>query len=279
MSPPTYTGTLQPNHLRSKGVSVASDENEYTAGPDPGPLSFSCCRRQGAILSLPVPAQREDTVARGDFAKCIVKHIDEWFAFARECGTGISRREDIVLVTGRHLARSWANIVFREGDGKVSFRVWANRNSNVEWQFTPEGANGVAFNIGPSGENLREDQCIFIRGFRVSRFSSRLLPWLQGAAGPAFIPGNDDPEHDMQLTSISGDIHHQDPLHTLLEYITTQAPDCDMALVHDDDLLSIDNASLESLRKDTLMSHLQELAPKIWTIQCGESVPIVIMIQ
>ena len=32
MSPPTYTGTLQPNHLRSKGVSVASDENEYTAG-------------------------------------------------------------------------------------------------------------------------------------------------------------------------------------------------------------------------------------------------------
>jgi hypothetical protein len=120
--------------------------------PDHGPLSFSCCRRQGAILSLPVPAQREDTVARGDFAKCIVKHIDEWFAFARECGTGISRREDIVLVTGRHLARSWANIVFREGDGKVSFRVWANRNSNVEWQFTPEGANGVAFNLGPSGE-------------------------------------------------------------------------------------------------------------------------------
>ncbi len=25
LSPPTYTGTLQPNHLRSKGVSVVSD--------------------------------------------------------------------------------------------------------------------------------------------------------------------------------------------------------------------------------------------------------------
>jgi hypothetical protein len=120
--------------------------------PDPRPPSFSCCSRQGAILSLPVPAQREDTAARGDFAKCIIKHIDEWFAFARECGTGISRREDIVLVTGRHLARSWANIAFQERNEQVSFGVKVNGNSDVEWRFTPEGANGVAYNLGPNGE-------------------------------------------------------------------------------------------------------------------------------
>jgi hypothetical protein len=119
--------------------------------PDPGPISFSCCGRQGAILSLPLPAKCEDTTARGDFAKCIIKHIDEWFAFARESGLGISRREDIILVTGRHLARSWANIAFQERDERVSFRVQAQRNSDVEWQFTPEGAGGVAYNHGPSG--------------------------------------------------------------------------------------------------------------------------------
>jgi hypothetical protein len=178
-----------------------------------------------------LPAQREGTATRGDFAKCIIKHIDEWFAFSRECGSGISRREDIILVTGRHLARSWANVVFHERDERVSFRVQSKRNSGVEWQFTPEGAGGVALNLGPSGEvrlptapppaalkstdhglilstqNLPEDQCIFIRGFRVTRLTSRLFPWLRGAAGPAQIPDDDDPESDMQLLSISGDVH------------------------------------------------------------------------
>ena len=123
-----------------------------TYRPDPGPLSFTCCGRKGAILSLPLPAQREDTAARGDFAKCIIKHIDEWFAFARDRGLGITRREDIILVTGRHLARSWANIAFQERGERVSFRIQAQRNSDIEWQFTPEGAGGVAFNLGPSGE-------------------------------------------------------------------------------------------------------------------------------
>jgi hypothetical protein len=98
-----------------------------------------------------VPAQRQDTAARAAFAKCIIKHIDEWFAFARECDLGISR-EDIILVTGRHLARSWANIAFHNGDEQVSFGVQVSGRSGVNWQFTPEGARGVMFNLGPSGQ-------------------------------------------------------------------------------------------------------------------------------
>lgn len=120
---------------------------------DFGQLSFSCSRRQGAILSLPVPAQREDTAARGAFAKCIIRHIDEWFAFACERELGINR-EDIILVTGRHLARSSANIAFQEsqGDEQMSFGFQVSGVSEVKWQFTPEGARGVAFNLGPSGQ-------------------------------------------------------------------------------------------------------------------------------
>src|SRR6266851_4725964 len=78
--------------------------------PDPEHMRFSCSRRTGAILSLPAPARRQDTLAEGDFSKWIVKNIDVWFAFARRLGFGITRMEDIVLVTGCHLARSWANI-------------------------------------------------------------------------------------------------------------------------------------------------------------------------
>ena len=85
-----------------------------------------------------MPAQRKDATARAAFAKCIIKHIDEWFAFARERNLGISR-EDIILVTGCHLTRTWATIALQEGE-QVSFGVHVSGVSDVMWQFMREGA-------------------------------------------------------------------------------------------------------------------------------------------
>jgi len=90
-----------------------------------------------------------------------------------------------------------------------------------------------------------------------------ILPRLRGAAEPAPAPEGDS-DSDKQLQGIPVDTSYQDPLCTLLEYISTQAPDCDMGLVHDDDLQSLWSPSLESLRPDALMSHLQRRPPLIW---------------
>ena len=62
--------------------------------------------------------------------------------------------EDIVLVTGCHLARSFANIAFSEGRGEeqVSFEVQVPDVSKVEWRFPLEDVQGVALNVGPSGQ-------------------------------------------------------------------------------------------------------------------------------
>ena len=98
-----------------------------------------------------MPAQRKDTRARKAFAKCIIKHIDEWFAFAQECDLGINR-EDIILVTGCHMTRTWATIAFRQEGEQVSFGVRVSGVSDAMWQFTREGAQGVAYNLGPSGQ-------------------------------------------------------------------------------------------------------------------------------
>ena len=124
-------------------------------------MSFLCSQKAGAILSLPVLAQRRDTLAQGDFGKWIVNHIDLWFAFTRRLGLGITRMEDIVLVTGCHLATSWANIAFSEGCGEeqVSFGARVAGVSNVEWWFPPEEIQGVASNLGPSG---RVGFCAFL---------------------------------------------------------------------------------------------------------------------
>ena len=62
--------------------------------------------------------------------------------------------EDIVLVTGCHLAGSFANIAFSDGHGEeqVSFEVQVPDVSRVEWRFPFEDVQGAALNVGPSGQ-------------------------------------------------------------------------------------------------------------------------------
>jgi hypothetical protein len=101
-----------------------------------------------------VRAQRHDTLAHGELAKYILKHIDVWFAFARELGLGVTRMEDIILVTGRDLAKSSTNVAFsesKEGE-QVSLGVRVTSGADVEWQFSREDIRGVAVNCGPSGQ-------------------------------------------------------------------------------------------------------------------------------
>ncbi|KAI0289863.1 hypothetical protein BC826DRAFT_970762 [Russula brevipes] len=264
---------LAPGNFCSTNVVETSRQGVFAPGPDFEQISYSCSKEQGAILSLPVPARSYDTIAQGDFGKWIVTHIDCWFAFTRTLGLGIQRMEDIVLVTGCHLTRSWANIAFLQGRGeaRVSFGAQVTDVSNIEWCFPPEGRQRVALNFGPNGRNLPEDQCIFIRGFRVTRRLG-IFPRLRAAAGPSQNPDPDEPELDMQLLNISADTDYQDPLHKLLEYIAMKASDCDMILVHDDDLMRIDNAApSETLQPNTVMGRPQRAMPEVWQVQCGGS--------
>lgn len=92
----------------------------------------------------------------GDFGKWIVEHIDSWFAFARGLGIGIEHMEEIILVTGLHLTRSWANIVFLEGnvDGQASLGVKVNdgRDVSIAWRCSPGSVRGGMRSWGPGGK-------------------------------------------------------------------------------------------------------------------------------
>ncbi|KAI0255839.1 hypothetical protein BJV78DRAFT_577835 [Lactifluus subvellereus] len=152
------TGTLGPNDLYSAEVSVVSGGfSQFASAPEgAAQVSFACSRKQGAVLSLPVPARREDTVAQGDFGRWMVKHIDRWFAFTRLLGLGLGRMEDIILVTGCHRARSWTNATFSESQGgvEVSFGVQVTNAAagvDIEWQMSREYTHGAMLNRGPSG--------------------------------------------------------------------------------------------------------------------------------
>ena len=113
---------------------------------------MSCSGRQGALLSLPLPAASEDTFAHGDFGKWLVKNIDGCMRVAEDLGVGVNRMEDIILVTGRHLARSWVNVIFSESQkgAQLSFVSQASGNSRVHLE--ERSATGGDLKLGPSGE-------------------------------------------------------------------------------------------------------------------------------
>ena len=115
------------------------------------------------MLYLPVEARSQNTRARGDFGKWMLKHIDRWFAFARDLGLGIDQMEEIILVTGCDCTRSWANVTFLEGQthGQASFgvKVVQGRDSSINWKFSPRNTEGAVCNWGPEG-NLKVCQYV-----------------------------------------------------------------------------------------------------------------------
>ena len=126
--------------------------------PDEIPkVTFSCPRKEGAVLCLPIQAKGENTVAKTKFGKWIIKHIDRWFAWARQLELGVDRMEDIILVTGTHRTRSWANVAFPGGQegAQASFGAKAGHRGDVvaiNWQFSHERNRGAVLNCGPDGE-------------------------------------------------------------------------------------------------------------------------------
>ncbi|KAI9434971.1 caspase domain-containing protein [Lactarius indigo] len=261
------TSELSPQNFYSTGVTLGSESGRWAnGGGKVGTASFSCPMNQGAVLCLPTRAKGEDTVASADFGKWIIKHIDYWFAWARQLGLEIDRMEDIILVTGTHRTRSWTNVAFHGGlgDAQASFRANVDHHGDtvsINWQLSHERNRGVVLNCGPNGEDLPEDQCIFIRGFRVARLNPD--------------PEEYDEEPTAELMSIPAVPEYRDPLHVLLEYIAEEAPsNCNMVLIHDSDLARLDgiynSIPEDGLPSDVVLSHVRSLRPTVHSAQIGE---------
>lgn len=108
------------------------------------------------MLSLPVDAQRLDTLARSDFSQWIVKNIDHCFDFARRLGLGVENMEEIILVTGCDRTMSWTNVAFLEAPvvSKASFKVKVvhSLDGNISIQFSRGHVEGALLNQGPVGK-------------------------------------------------------------------------------------------------------------------------------
>jgi len=82
----------------------------------------------------------------------MVKNIDDCMRLADDLGWGVNRMEDMILVTGRHLTKSWANVAFSESrvGAQVSFCVRVTGTSGAHLK--ERNVTGGELKLGPNGE-------------------------------------------------------------------------------------------------------------------------------
>ncbi|KAI0285681.1 hypothetical protein BC826DRAFT_1178973 [Russula brevipes] len=104
--------TLDKGDYLSRQVSSEENDNPQAAKPsDAEGLTYKCWG-VGAFLSLPADAVREDVLRMKVFEDYIRDNVASWFAWSQKIGLGVERMEDLILVTGCTLAKSWAIAAF-----------------------------------------------------------------------------------------------------------------------------------------------------------------------
>ena len=100
------------------------------------------CKTQhrGTLLSLPLGGFHENILRTKGFEDYIRDNVDNWFRWSRKMKLPVEHMEDLILVTGRTLAKSWAAAVF---DGHMSSGTLAPR----QYLWRPESpiTGGVQF--------------------------------------------------------------------------------------------------------------------------------------
>lgn len=96
----------------------------------------------GALLYLPHGAHSEDAIRTRLFEDYIRDNADSWISWSKKEGLPVENVEDLILVTGYTLAKSWAIAAFdvtksRDGDAatiSLEVRVSDNGGSQFVWR-------------------------------------------------------------------------------------------------------------------------------------------------
>jgi hypothetical protein len=130
---------------------------------------------EGAILTLPDGASREDCREIARFREYAAQHAESWYKYVngsrgRDAGNG-----SIYLVTGYDKSKSWGVASFSDVSGSfnLTFIPSPDEGGNTNYTFAWEHASSTSTNSGPvpieyfDGDRP-ENQCTFIRGFKIS---------------------------------------------------------------------------------------------------------------
>ncbi|KAJ7493179.1 hypothetical protein B0H11DRAFT_1717826 [Mycena galericulata] len=130
---------------------------------------------QLALLLLPDGASSWDARSEKDFHEYAVKHGRSWYEFVNGDLRRMVRNGGIYLITGVTKSTSWciAAVDNSSGGGKVALKLKAAQIAGAGASYTWEWENASSSvhsgpHRNPGEESWRDDQTVFIRGFKVA---------------------------------------------------------------------------------------------------------------
>jgi hypothetical protein len=121
-------------------------------------VSYRFRRRDGAVLHLPLDAHCEDAQQRTleTIKRYMKENVQSWFDFAEENYDRFGDVENIVLVTGYTVVKSWAAAVsvIRKSDAKISLESQSlpNERMNLQWHVEDNFAGVVPRHTSVQGQ-------------------------------------------------------------------------------------------------------------------------------
>ena len=136
---------------------------------------------EAAILALPAGASRQDLLDINKFRRHAIENAIRWYEFVngnlgREAPNG-----SLYLVTGCDKSTTWgiASVAGATQVNTPSLRFTAAQllQASAEYTYSWETHCPATVRIGPSGLSTLQNQCIFLRGFKLTLREGPMAAW------------------------------------------------------------------------------------------------------
>ena len=145
---------------------------------------FKCSSNEGALLVLPDGASRKNLIPLKAFREYAIVQTPAWYDFVTNQLNRIITNGSLYLVTGVDKARSWGvasysnipgerHILLRPSDANDTS---APATRHYAW----ERSGQVAARAGPRRPVRQENQCVFVRGYKLALRTNRIASALKG---------------------------------------------------------------------------------------------------
>ncbi|EKM59339.1 uncharacterized protein PHACADRAFT_136937 [Phanerochaete carnosa HHB-10118-sp] len=171
----TTDNFLASNPIYSQSMSCVSAGTAMTVKNAGFSYTFKCHREQGAVV-IPGASLTSSRVHKcSQFPEYMRTHHESWYAFAKDDLKLIIKPEDIILVYGCVKTDSWALAAARNCGESHTMSFSAKEVPFVDFAFDLDCTNDIRASaehrVSPplkDGE-ARQDQCLFLRYFRMRR--------------------------------------------------------------------------------------------------------------
>ncbi|THH10538.1 hypothetical protein EW145_g1246 [Phellinidium pouzarii] len=238
-------------------------------------VSFSVSSHQAAALYIKHCADRKDAARLEQFKKYMLRNYRSWLKFIRDdLGFGVGLR-DLIFVTGHDLTANWATATFVGSAVHQGAKLNAGKSPvasvGASLSGTWESSISIPIRTGPnlfsnqSGPQESDagatepfkNQCIFIRGFRISE--KLLVPRIiKAAASPEDLNIDRDCDSPSGVVSVDFDSDEGEVLekstaaHDIAFDALFDLSGAAVAIIHENDVSSVLDAANNS--SDTLTS-------------------------